>query len=96
MTQQLGRQVPSRRTAQTFAGTTAHRGAPVRRSFVTREGGCQTGLEAVMKSAPPETKLILVRPPVYDTGRPKPGTPDGAAEAACLKAFTDFAAFLAE
>jgi len=51
-----------------------------------------TGLETMMKSAPPETKLVLVRPPVYDTGRPKPGTPDGAAEAACLKAFTDFAA----
>ncbi|MGO4284015.1 hypothetical protein [Bosea sp. TAB14] len=49
-------------------------------------------LEAMMKSAPPETKLILVRPPVYVSALPKPGTPDGAAEAACLKAFSDFAA----
>lgn len=51
MTQRMERSAPSRRTAQTFAGTTARLGAPVRRSFVTREGESPTGLEAVMRAA---------------------------------------------
>ena len=52
MPEQPQRQMPSRRTAQTFAGTTAHRGAPVRRAFVTRQDGeSPTGLEAVMRAA---------------------------------------------
>jgi hypothetical protein len=51
-----------------------------------------TGLEELMKSAPPETALILVRPPVYVSALSKPGTPDAAADAACRKAFADLAA----
>jgi hypothetical protein len=51
-----------------------------------------TALEALMKSAPAQTKLILVRPPVYISGLPRPGTPDFAAEAACLRAYADLAA----
>lgn len=51
-----------------------------------------TGLEALMRSAPPETKLILVRPPVYVTALPKPGTAGAAAEAACMRAFAELAA----
>lgn len=49
-------------------------------------------LEALMKSAPPQTKLILVRPPVYASGMPKAGTPAAAAEAACSRVYADFAA----
>ena len=45
-----------------------------------------------MKSAPAETALILLRPPVYVTALPKPGTRDAAADAACRKAFADLAA----
>lgn len=51
-----------------------------------------TGLETLMKSAPAGMKLILVRPPIYISGLPKPGTPGGAAEAACLRTFADLAA----
>lgn len=51
-----------------------------------------TALEGLMKSAPPETALILVRPPVYVSGLSKPGTPDADADAACRKAFADLAA----
>lgn len=51
-----------------------------------------TGLEALIASAPAQTKLILVRPPVYATALPKPGTADAAADAACRKAFGDLAA----
>ncbi|MCO5092202.1 hypothetical protein [Bosea sp. (in: a-proteobacteria)] len=50
------------------------------------------GLEALMRTAPAETALILLRPPVYVTALPKPGTPDAAADAACRKAFADLAA----
>jgi len=51
-----------------------------------------TALEELMKSAPPETALILVRPPVYVSALSKPGTPDAAADAACRKAFAGLAA----
>ncbi|MGX5733920.1 hypothetical protein [Bosea thiooxidans] len=51
-----------------------------------------TQLEALMRSAPAETKLILVRPPAYVTALPRPGTSDAAADAACHKAFADLAA----
>lgn len=49
-------------------------------------------LEELMKSASPETALVLVRPPVYVTALSKPGTQDAAADAACRKAFADLAA----
>lgn len=51
-----------------------------------------TGLEVLMQAAPAETALILLRPPVYVTALPKPGTRDAAADAACRKAFADLAA----
>jgi len=51
-----------------------------------------TGLEALMKAAPAETALILLRPPVYATALSKPGTRDAEADAACRKAFADLAA----
>ncbi|MCR4521107.1 MULTISPECIES: hypothetical protein [Bosea] len=51
-----------------------------------------TGLEELMQAAPAETALILLRPPVYVTALPKPGTRDAAADAACRKAFADLAA----
>ena len=50
-----------------------------------------TALEALMKTAPAETALILVRPPVYATALPVPGSPDAAANAACRKAFAELA-----
>ncbi|TQI72837.1 hypothetical protein FHT98_0555 [Bosea sp. AK1] len=50
------------------------------------------GLEELMKAAPAETVLILLRPPVYVTALSKPGTRDAAADAACRKAFADLAA----
>lgn len=50
-----------------------------------------TALEELMKSAPAETALILVRPPVYVSALSKPGTPDAAADAACRKAFAELA-----
>lgn len=51
-----------------------------------------TGLEELMKAAPAENALILLRPPVYVTALPKPGTRDALANAACRKAFADLAA----
>ena len=51
-----------------------------------------TGLEELMRTAPAETALILLRPPVYVTALSKPGTRDAAADAACRKAFADLAA----
>jgi hypothetical protein len=51
-----------------------------------------TGLEELMRTAPAETALILLRPPVYVTALSKPGTADAAADAACRKAFADLAA----
>lgn len=48
-------------------------------------------LEALMATAPAETALILVRPPVYVSALPKPGTRDAAADAACRAAFADLA-----
>ncbi len=51
-----------------------------------------TRLEELMKAAPADTNLILVRPPVYVTALPKPGTSDAAAAGACHKAFADLAA----
>ena len=45
-----------------------------------------------MRTAPAETALILLRPPVYVTALSKPGTRDAAADAACRKAFADLAA----
>lgn len=61
-------------------------------------GGNATGpypaadaLEALMK-AWPGTALILVRPPVYHTERPIPGSADAAADAGCRDAFAALAA----
>ena len=49
-------------------------------------------LEKLMASAPAGTALILLRPPAYTTALPRPGSRDAAADAACRKAFADFAA----
>jgi hypothetical protein len=49
-------------------------------------------LEALMQTAPAETALILVRPPVYVTALPAPGSTDAAADAACCEAFAALAA----
>lgn len=61
-------------------------------------GGNATGpypaadaLEAVMKASP-GTALILVRPPVYHTQLPVPGSADAAADGACRDAFAALAA----
>lgn len=43
-------------------------------------------LEALMKASP-DTALILVRPPVYRTELPVPGSADAAADNACRNAF---------
>ncbi len=48
------------------------------------------GLEALMAAAP-QTALILVRPPVYVTALPRPGTRDASADAACREAFAGLA-----
>ncbi len=50
-----------------------------------------TRLAALMQSAP-ETALILLRPPLYKTALPVPGSADAAAHEACTKAFADLAA----
>lgn len=50
-----------------------------------------TRLEALMRSAP-DTALILLRPPIYATGLPVPGSADAAAHAACTGAFAELAA----
>lgn len=49
-----------------------------------------TDLEAAMGAAP-GTALLLVRPPVYATALPRPGSADEAADAACREAFAALA-----
>ncbi|MFC7396635.1 hypothetical protein ACFQU1_05445 [Chelatococcus sp. GCM10030263] len=41
-----------------------------------------------LQRLPRETKVVLLRPPVFYTGLPMPGSPEAAAEAACLDRFT--------
>lgn len=41
---------------------------------------------------PQSVKVVLVRPPVYRTGLPKPGTPEEATDAACAGAYAALAA----
>ena len=48
-------------------------------------------LRAMLARVPAETAVVLVRPPVYATALPKPGTPDGIAAAACRDAFAALA-----
>ncbi|TAJ28850.1 hypothetical protein [Bosea sp. (in: a-proteobacteria)] len=48
-------------------------------------------LESLMKRAPAETVLLLLRTPVYATGLPKPGTANAKADAACRSAFEGLA-----
>ena len=50
-----------------------------------------TRLEALMRDAP-ETALILLRPPLFVTGLPVPGSADAAAHDACTRAFAELAA----
>ena len=50
-----------------------------------------TRLAEAMRAAP-ETRLILVRPPVYATALPQPGSRSSAADAACRDAFATLAA----
>lgn len=49
-------------------------------------------LEELMRMAPPETSLILLRPPAYVTSLAVPGSADAAADFACRAAFADLAA----
>ncbi len=49
-------------------------------------------LKAQLAAAPAGLPVILVRPPVYRTALPAPGTPDAASEAACRDAFAALAA----
>jgi hypothetical protein len=44
-------------------------------------------LAARLQRLPRETKVVLLRPPVFFTGLPRPGSPEAAAEAACLDRF---------
>lgn len=41
---------------------------------------------------PATTRVILVRPPVYETGLPEPQTPEAATDAACAAAYAGLAA----
>lgn len=50
-----------------------------------------TRLEALMREAP-DAALILLRPPLYITGLPAPGSADAAAHDACTQAFAAVAA----
>ena len=47
---------------------------------------------AELARLPAQTIAVLVRPPVFVTGLPKPGTPAAAADAACRDAFAAVAA----
>ncbi|WP_236841873.1 hypothetical protein [Bosea sp. PAMC 26642] len=49
-------------------------------------------LEALLAKAPPEAALILVRPPVYVTALPIPGSDASRADAACRDAYAALAA----
>lgn len=49
-------------------------------------------LAALLAAAPATLPVILVRPPVYRTALPAPGTPDASSEAACREAFAALAA----
>lgn len=49
-------------------------------------------LRARIAALPPETVVVLVRPPVYVTSLPQPGTPEAEAEASCLAALRMVAA----
>jgi hypothetical protein len=51
-----------------------------------------TRLEALLRAAPAETALVLLRPPVYATALPAPGSPAKSADAACTQAFAGLAA----
>lgn len=48
-------------------------------------------LETLMRTAPAETALILLRPPVYITSLPAPGSAAAQADAACRQAFAGVA-----
>ncbi len=49
-------------------------------------------LATLLAAAPADLPVILVRPPVYRTALPAPGSPDAASEAACRDAFAALAA----
>jgi hypothetical protein len=49
-------------------------------------------LRAFLGAVPPETVVILLRPPVFMTGLPQPGTPYARSEAGCRQAFAEIAA----
>ena len=49
-------------------------------------------LAALLATAPATLPVILVRPPVYRTALPAPGTPDASSETACRDAFGALAA----
>jgi hypothetical protein len=49
-------------------------------------------LDAALARLPPRTIVVLVRPPAFATGLPKPGTPAASAEAACTDALGRVAA----
>ncbi|CAO4165150.1 hypothetical protein [Methylorubrum populi] len=46
-------------------------------------------LATVLAALPPETAIVMVFPPVYAAGLPRPGTERARAEAACRSAMTD-------
>ncbi|RDJ27297.1 hypothetical protein DWF00_10015 [Bosea caraganae] len=46
-----------------------------------------TALAAMLDTAPPELRLVLVRPPVYQSALPAPGSAEPAADAACRAPF---------
>ncbi len=48
-------------------------------------------LESLMRRAPAETALVLLRTPVYATALPRPGTADARANAACTARFAALA-----
>jgi hypothetical protein len=49
-------------------------------------------LGAELAKLPPQTVAVMVRPPVFVTGLPKPGTLAASADVACRDAFADVAA----
>jgi hypothetical protein len=49
-------------------------------------------LKAVLATLPKKTGVFLIRPPVYQTGLPKPESVEAKTDAACLRAFEDLSA----
>lgn len=83
-------------TAQVAAGgALLARLTEPRATIAVNETGRFPALEALrarLQRLPSSVRVILVRPPVYRTGLPEPGTPEAATDGACAAAYGALAA----